>query len=123
MENTIDDLKYCKKKSITKQYIDSKSLLKRDISNIKNKIEQFEEKYIDDNHPCDEQLWEASEIVKLYNLAKGSLLNMESIMEELQDYICTEMNENNENEIEEKLEELNNEYFHHEENLRDNVKK
>ena len=99
----MDDLKYCKKKSITKQYIDSKSLLTRDISNIKNKIEQFEEKYIDDNHPCDETLWEASEIVKLYNLAKGSLLNMESLMEELNDYICTEMNDNNENEIDEKL--------------------
>ena len=41
VENTMDDLKSCKQKSITKQYIDSKSLLTKDISNIKNKMEQF----------------------------------------------------------------------------------
>ena len=63
------------------------------------------------------QLEDASEIVQLYNLANGSLLHLESSMEELQTYICvTEMNEN---EIEQKLEELNNEYFHYEKNLRD----
>ena len=44
VENTMDDLKSCKQKSITKQYIDSKSLLTKDISNIKNKMEQFEKK-------------------------------------------------------------------------------
>ena len=62
LENTMDDLKSCKQKSITKQYSGSKSLLTKDISNVKNKMEQFETKYIDDNHPCDVQLEDASVI-------------------------------------------------------------
>ena len=72
-----------KQRWIAKQLIDKKSKLTRDINNVKDKLEQYETNFVDDDHPCEVQLEDASEIVRVYNRADSRFIRLENGTDEL----------------------------------------
>ena len=107
-----------KQKRITKQLFGRKSLLTKDINNVKDKLEQYETNFVDDDQPCEIQLEDASEIVRVYNRADARFLHLESGMEELKTYIC-ESTVMTDDEIQKDLEKVDVDLHRYEKNLTD----
>ena len=77
-----------KQRRIAKQLIESKSKLTRDINNVKHKLEQYETNFSSDDYPCEVQLEDASEIVRVYNRADSRFIHLENGMDDLKTCIC-----------------------------------
>ena len=107
-----------KQKRITKQLFGRKSLLTKDINNVKEKLEQYETNLVDDDQPCEIQLEDASEIVRVYNRADSRFLHLESCMDELKTYIC-ESTVMTDDEIQKELEKVDIDLLRYEKNLAD----
>ena len=107
-----------KQKRITKQLFGRKSLLTKDIKNVKEKLELYETNFIDDDQPCEIQLEDASEIVRVYNRANTRFLHLESGIEELKASIC-ESSVMTDDEIQKDLEKLDVDLHRYEKNFTD----
>ena len=79
-EGATEAVRVSQQKRITKQLFGRKSLLTKDIKNVKEKLELYETNFIDDDQPCEIQLEDASEIVRVYNRANTRFLHLESGM-------------------------------------------
>ena len=64
-EGAKEAVRVSQQKRITKQLFGRKSLLTKDINNVKDKMEQYETNFVDYDQPNEIQLEDASEIVRV----------------------------------------------------------
>ena len=117
-EGATEAMRVNQQKRIKNMLIGRKSLLTKDIKNVKEKLELYETNFIDDDQPCENQLEDASEIVSVYNRANTRLLHLENGIKELKASIC-ESSVMTEDEIQKDLEKLGVDLHRYEKNFTD----
>ena len=80
-----------RQKRITKQLIESKSKLSKDVNNVKNRLEQYQADFPNDDLSSEVQLEDAAEIVRVYNRASSRFITVENGLDDLKSCICESM--------------------------------
>ena len=80
-----------RQKRITKQLIESKSKLSKDVNNVKNRLEQYQADFPTDDLSNEVQLEDAAEIIWVYNRAGSRFITVENGLDDLKSCICESM--------------------------------
>ena len=117
-EGATEAMRVNQQKRLRNMLIGRKSLLTKDVKNVKEKLDIFETNFEDDDQPCENQIEDANDIVRVYNRANTRLLHLENGIEELKASIC-DSSVMTEDEIQKDLDKLDVELHRYEKSFTD----
>ena len=117
-EGATEAMRVNQQKRLKNMLMTRKPSLTKAVKNVKEKLDIFEVNFDDDDQPCENQIEDATDIVRVYNHANTRLLHLENGIEELKASIC-KSSVMTEDEIQKDLDKLDVELHQYEKSFTD----